>query len=109
MGVRVLRTPLRAPKVNSMCERSGGTLRRECRHFLIPLNERHLRLMLKIWLAHYNGARPHMSLGPGIPAALRAPAQASAHRHRIAAQHTVRRAATLCGPHHEYWIGEMAA
>ena len=31
MGVRVLRTPVRAPKANSVCERFGGTLRRECR------------------------------------------------------------------------------
>jgi putative transposase len=30
MGVRVVRTPVRAPKANSVCERFGGTLRREC-------------------------------------------------------------------------------
>jgi putative transposase len=30
MGVRVLRTPVRSPKANSLCERFGGTLRREC-------------------------------------------------------------------------------
>jgi len=35
MGVRVLRTPVRAPQANSVCERFGGTLRREC---LAPLN-----------------------------------------------------------------------
>ena len=29
MGVRVLRTPVRAPTANSYCERFGGTLRRE--------------------------------------------------------------------------------
>src|SRR5262245_61256784 len=28
LGVRVLRTPVRAPKANSLCERFGGTLRR---------------------------------------------------------------------------------
>ena len=73
MGVRVLRTPVRTPKANSMCERFGGTLRRECPNFLIPLNERHLRLILKIWVGHYNRARPQMSLGPGIPAAYALP------------------------------------
>jgi hypothetical protein len=36
MGVRVLRTPVSAPKANSVCERFGGTLRRECLDFLIP-------------------------------------------------------------------------
>ena len=30
LGVRVLRTPVRAPMANSVCERFGGTLRREC-------------------------------------------------------------------------------
>jgi putative transposase len=40
MGVRVVRTPVRAPQANSICERFGGTLRRECLDFLIPLNER---------------------------------------------------------------------
>jgi putative transposase len=43
MGVRVLRTPIRAPKANAVCERLGGSLRRECLDFLIPLTERHLR------------------------------------------------------------------
>src|SRR5215471_17437801 len=42
LGVRVLRTPVRAPKANSVCERLGGSLRRECLDFLIPFNERHL-------------------------------------------------------------------
>ena len=30
VGVRVLRTPVRAPKANAVCERLGGSLRREC-------------------------------------------------------------------------------
>jgi hypothetical protein len=36
LGVRVLRTPVRAPKANAGCERLGGSLRRECLDFLIP-------------------------------------------------------------------------
>jgi transposase InsO family protein len=50
MGVRVVRTPVRAPQANAICERFGGTLRRECLDFLIPLNERHLKLTLKSWV-----------------------------------------------------------
>jgi len=30
LGVRVLRSPVRAPKANSVCELLGGSLRREC-------------------------------------------------------------------------------
>jgi transposase InsO family protein len=109
MGVRVLRTPVRAPTANSFCERFGGTLRRECLDFLIPFNERHLKWILNTWIAHFNHARPHMSLGPGIPAALRPLAQESTHRHRIPGGYTVRRAAVLGGLHHEYWLEEIAA
>jgi transposase InsO family protein len=109
MGVRVLRTPLRAPKANAVCERFGGTLRRECLDFLIPFNERHLRFVLKAWIAHFNSARPHMSLGPGIPSALRAPVPDNDHRHCIPAGHAVRRAAVLGGLHHEYWLEKVAA
>jgi putative transposase len=109
IGVRVLRTPVRAPKANSFCERFGGTLRRECLDFLIPFNERHLKLVVKTWITHFNQARPHMSLGPGIPEASRSPAQESAHRHCIPAGHTVRRSAVLGGLHHEYWLDEIAA
>jgi len=41
-------------------------LRREGLDFLIPLNERHLRMIVKEWGIHYNRGRPHSSLGPGI-------------------------------------------
>ena len=46
MGVKVLRTPVRSPRANSMCERLVGTIRRECLDFLIPFSERHLRHIL---------------------------------------------------------------
>ena len=46
MGVRVLRTPVRAPKANAFCERLIGTVRRECLDFVIPLGERHLKKIL---------------------------------------------------------------
>ena len=44
-----------------------GTIRRECLDWLIPLSESHLRSMLKVWVTHYNRARPHRALGPGVP------------------------------------------
>ena len=52
MGVRVLRTPVRAPKENSYCERIVRTARRECLDFMIPLGVRHLRRILLEWVAH---------------------------------------------------------
>jgi|SRR5262252_537128 len=58
MGLTVLRTPVRAPQANAFCERLVGTIRRECLDFLVPLNERHLRDILRRWVAHYNHGRP---------------------------------------------------
>lgn len=67
MGLRVLKTPARTPQANAFCERVIGTMRRECLDWLIPFNERHLRLLLREWIGHYNRGRPHTSLGPGFP------------------------------------------
>jgi putative transposase len=68
LGVTVLRTLSRAPcQANAFYERLVGTMRRECLDFLISWNERHVRRILKEWVAHYNQGRTHSSLGPGIP------------------------------------------
>ena len=66
-GLRVLRTPARAPLANAYCERLVSTVRRECLDFMIPLSEKHLSRILAEWVTHYNQGRPHSSLGPGIP------------------------------------------
>jgi transposase InsO family protein len=59
LGLTVLKSPPRSPMANAICERVIGTIRRECLDWLIPLSESHLRSILKEWVAHYNGARPH--------------------------------------------------
>jgi putative transposase len=46
LGLRVLKTPVRTPQANALCERLLGTLRRECVDFMIPLTENHLRRVL---------------------------------------------------------------
>ena len=110
-GVRVLRTPVRAPKANAYCERLVGTVRRECLDFMIPLNERHLRRVLRPWVAHYNKGRPHSSLGPGIPekAWAAAPPRLTNHRHKLPPDCEVRVTDVLSGLHHEYWLEESVA
>ncbi|MEE8126014.1 MAG: integrase core domain-containing protein, partial [Nitrospirales bacterium] len=110
MGLRVLRTPYRSPKANSICERVIGTLRRECLDFLIPLTENHLCILLKNWLTHYNHGRPHSSIGPGIPdppAGL--PVTRQEHRHRIPGRLKVVSHPVLGGLHHEYELITKAA
>ena len=56
MGVSILKTPFRAPQANAFCERLIGSIRRECLDFLIPLNDRHLRGILKDWVSLQQGA-----------------------------------------------------
>jgi len=72
------------PKANSICERSIGSMRRECLDYMIPINESHLRRILKDWTTYYNQSRPHMALGPNIPDLQNNnPVSLSTDRHRI--------------------------
>jgi putative transposase len=110
LGLKVLKTPVRSPQANALCERLLGTLRRECLDFVIPLTENHLRHLLNEWAAHYNTGRPHMALGPGMPQpppSLPVPLQT--HRHRLAAHVQVVAYPILGGLHHEYQLDERAA
>ena len=59
---RTFLTAVRAPQANTIAERVVGTLRRECLDHLIIVNERHLRLVLREYVAHYNHVRPHQAL-----------------------------------------------
>jgi hypothetical protein len=69
-GVRIVRTPVRAPKANAIAERFVGTVRRECLDWLLILNRRHLEHVLRVFVDHYNAHRPHRSLDVVPPAAV---------------------------------------
>lgn len=47
--------------MNAICERVIGTLRRELLDRILILGERHLALVLREYLIHYNRHRPHQS------------------------------------------------
>ena len=66
-GIRVLRTPIRAPRANATCERFLGSVRRECLDHILILTEAHLRHVLKEYVAYFNRARPHQGLGQRLP------------------------------------------
>jgi hypothetical protein len=110
-GLRVLRTPARAPKANAFCERLVGTVRRECLDFMILLNEGHLRMTMRSWVTHYNRGRPHSSLGPGIPeTGMDKPLPRSKMQgHRLPGDSEIRVKDILGGLHHEYWLEQRVA
>ena len=104
LGVKVLRSPVASPKASALCERVIGTARRECLDWMIPISEAHLRAILKYWVTHYNGGRPHMALGPGVPDPPRkhGVVPKPQPRHHLARHALVLAKSILGGLHHEY-------
>jgi len=68
------------------------------------MSEAHLRAIVRRWVVHYNGGRPHSALGPGVPDPPRESARVpeSASRHGLAAGALVLAKSVLGGLHHEY-------
>ena len=60
-GIRVVKTPMRAPQANAIAERFVRTVRAECLDWLLVLNARHLEHTVKVFVEHYNSGRPHRS------------------------------------------------
>ncbi|MGP3918256.1 integrase core domain-containing protein [Nonomuraea sp. 10N515B] len=56
-GLRIITTLPRTPRMNAICERVIGTLRRELLDRILILSERHLALVLREYPIHYNGGR----------------------------------------------------
>jgi putative transposase len=61
-GIRIVRTPVRAPQANAIAERFVRTIRTECLDWLLILNRRHLERVLRLFVEHYNTQRPHRAL-----------------------------------------------
>ena len=66
-GTRILRTAVQAPRMNAICERLAGTLRRELLDRVLILGEAHLRAVLTGYQVHYNTARPHQGIAQRVP------------------------------------------
>ncbi|MEV6040535.1 integrase core domain-containing protein [Nonomuraea sp. NPDC052116] len=60
-GLRIVTTMPQTPRMNAICDRVIGTLRRELPDRILILNERHLARALHEYVIPYNGHRPHQS------------------------------------------------
>src|SRR5207247_3940047 len=61
-GVRVVRTPFRAPPANAIAERWVRTVRYECLDHTLVFGRGHLERVIRDYVTHYNAERPHRSL-----------------------------------------------
>jgi putative transposase len=66
-GARILVSAVQAPRMNAICERLVGTLRREVLDRTLILGAAHLRAVLTEYQTHYNTARPHQSIAQHVP------------------------------------------
>jgi putative transposase len=67
LGVRQLRTPVKAPRANALAERWVRSVRNECLDQVLIVNERHLQRVLDEYVAYFNAWRPHRGLGQRAP------------------------------------------
>jgi transposase InsO family protein len=94
-GIKIVRTPVQAPRANAIAERFLGSVRRECLGHVLILGERHLHQVLRAYITYFNQARPQQGLHQAIPE----PPRDGAVRH---ASGSIRATPVLGGLHHEY-------
>ena len=69
-GLRIVKTPFRAPVANAFAERWVRIVREECLDYLLVFGRGHLEAIVREYVAHYNERRPHRSLAlltPNVP------------------------------------------
>jgi putative transposase len=66
-SARILRTAVRAPRMNAACERLIAALRRGLPGRSLILGEAHLRAILAEYQQHYITARPHQGISQRVP------------------------------------------
>jgi putative transposase len=95
IDVRIIKTPVRAPRANAIAERFVASVRRELLDRTLIINQRHATVVLAEYQHHYNSHRPHRALGQA------APLRPLPHR-TTTETNTVRRRDRLGGLLHEY-------
>ena len=90
-GIRMVRTAVRTPNMNAICERFLGSLRRECLDHVLVLDVRHFQRVIAEYVRHHNAARPHQGIHQRTPVPAERPAAGNIVAFPV-----------LGGLHHEY-------
>lgn len=67
LGVRQILTTYRSPWQNGYIERVIGSIRRECLHHMVIVNETDRRGILQSFIHYYNTQRIHLGIGKDSP------------------------------------------
>ena len=67
LGIAEVVSAPRSPWQNPYVERVIGSIRRDCLDYVIVLNERHLRKVLREYFSYYHTCRTHLSLNKDPP------------------------------------------
>ncbi|HAT50514.1 MAG: transposase [Nitrospirae bacterium] len=67
MGIGEVITAPGSPWQNPYCDRFIGSIRHKALDHIIPMNEKHLRRTLSIYLAYHHGSRTHLGLARDCP------------------------------------------
>jgi transposase InsO family protein len=69
LGIKQVRTPVKAPKANAIAERWVRSIRNECLNHRPILGRQHLQRAVNEYVGYYNRWRPHRRLGQIAPRA----------------------------------------
>ena len=61
-GVKIMETPIRAPRANAFAERWVRTVRTDCLDWMLVFGRRHLERILRTYTGHYHGEGPFEAL-----------------------------------------------
>ncbi len=101
-GMRIMRTPVRAPRANAFAEHFVGTVRHECLDRMLIFHRHQLEVVLGEFINHYHTHRPHRSLDQTPPLSMTSAGVPNPHLNAK----QLRRTDRLGGLIHEY---ELAA
>jgi putative transposase len=95
-SIKILTTPVHAPRANAICERYVRSVRQECLNHLLIYGEKQLQRVLNAYVVYFNQARPHQGIAQQIPEQRRSVPSSQDARGKVIA------IPVMGGLHHDY-------